>query len=150
MEALEQHSPTASVFVLVHKMDLIQEDQRENVFNVSDTPDSTSHGDHASFTYFHCHIQDRKALILERCRMKDVNVFQSSIWDETLYRAWSRVSEILDEQDHDRASLPDVNRLCIPSCPTRVYWKITWESFADSVVLTNVCSSRGFQAILTP
>ena len=32
IEALEQHSPEARVYVLVHKMDLVKEDNRESIF----------------------------------------------------------------------------------------------------------------------
>ena len=34
-EALDQHSPDALVFVLLHKMDLVAEEERSLVFRVS-------------------------------------------------------------------------------------------------------------------
>ena len=34
-EALDQHSPDALVFVLLHKMDLVAEEERSLVFTVS-------------------------------------------------------------------------------------------------------------------
>jgi Ras-related GTP-binding protein A/B len=34
IEAMEQHSPDASVFVLIHKMDLVPEDERVQAFAV--------------------------------------------------------------------------------------------------------------------
>merc|ERR1712196_639740 len=69
VEALDQHSPDALVFVLVHKMDLVSEDERQLVF------------------------QERESLILECSRNLAIRVkcFPSSIWDETLYRAWSQI-----------------------------------------------------------
>lgn len=67
LEALEQHSPDARVFVLVHKMDLVREEMREKVFD------------------------ERKESILELAGRLNVTCFATSIWDETLYRAWSTI-----------------------------------------------------------
>jgi Ras-related GTP-binding protein A/B len=70
VEALDQHSHDAKVFVLLHKMDLVAEDVRDQVF------------------------RDREAHIFEACRNYHgltVRCFPSSIWDETLYRAWSQI-----------------------------------------------------------
>ncbi|KAK2573419.1 Ras-related GTP-binding protein A, partial [Acropora cervicornis] len=53
LEAILQNSPDAKIFCLIHKMDLVQEDQR-------DTP-------------------------------LDCTCFRTSIWDETLYKAWSSI-----------------------------------------------------------
>mmetsp|Transcript_22779 Transcript_22779/g.90350 ORF Transcript_22779/g.90350 Transcript_22779/m.90350 type:complete len:297 (+) Transcript_22779:397-1287(+) len=66
LEALEQHSPDARVYVLVHKMDLVKEELRESVF------------------------AERQASILDLAGSRlCVSCFGTSIWDETLYRAWS-------------------------------------------------------------
>lgn len=67
LEAIEQNSPDANVFVLIHKMDLVPEDQREAVF------------------------EERKRTILSRVGNLKTTVFGTSIWDETLYRAWSSI-----------------------------------------------------------
>lgn len=69
MQALDQHSPDALVFVLVHKMDLVSLEERVAMF------------------------ENRQALIRETCQGLAVTVrcFPSSIWDETLYRAWSQI-----------------------------------------------------------
>lgn len=70
VEALDQHSRDAKVFVLLHKMDLVAEDVRDKVF------------------------RDREAHIMHACRNYrglTVRCFPSSIWDETLYRAWSQI-----------------------------------------------------------
>jgi Ras-related GTP-binding protein A/B len=74
VEALDQHSHDAKVFVLLHKMDLFAEDVRHSVF------------------------LDRENHILNACRgYKGLTVrcFPSSIWDETLYRAWSEIVHCL-------------------------------------------------------
>ncbi|OUC46898.1 Gtr1/RagA G protein region, partial [Trichinella nativa] len=67
LEAILQHSPKAEIFCLVHKMDLV-------------------------------HVKHRDAVLLEREKdlarltepMKCV-CFSTSIWDETLYKAWSAI-----------------------------------------------------------
>jgi len=68
VEALEQHSPDARIYVLVHKMDLVKEELRESVF------------------------LDKQASILSQSSGQlRVSSFRTSIWDETLYRAWSHI-----------------------------------------------------------
>ncbi|CAN0309309.1 unnamed protein product, partial [Discosporangium mesarthrocarpum] len=62
LEALELLSPDTKIFVLVHKMDLVDEDQRDYVFAVQkDRIQAYSRGMHCTF-------------------------FKTSIWDETLYK----------------------------------------------------------------
>uniref|UniRef100_UPI0035900C07 ras-related GTP-binding protein A isoform X3 n=1 Tax=Myxine glutinosa TaxID=7769 RepID=UPI0035900C07 len=65
LEAILQNSPEAKVFCLVHKMDLVQEDQRDPIF--------------------HKREEDLKRL----SRPLECTCFRTSIWDETLYKAWS-------------------------------------------------------------
>lgn len=70
LEAIEENSPDARIFVLVHKMDLVAVEDREAI------------------------LQDRKQLIEESCKNCGVEHFQcfgTSIWDETLYKAWSEI-----------------------------------------------------------
>lgn len=69
LEAIEENSPDARIFVLVHKMDLVAEDERELI------------------------LQDRKRLIEELCIRYNFHFqcFGTSIWDETLYKAWSEI-----------------------------------------------------------
>ncbi|ETI56751.1 hypothetical protein, variant [Phytophthora nicotianae CJ01A1] len=67
LEAIDQNSSNAKVFVLIHKMDLVPEDQRERVFN------------------------QKKEMILARTGQLPTVCFGTSIWDETLYRAWSSI-----------------------------------------------------------
>ena len=79
LEAIEENSPDARIFALVHKMDLVHEDEREEIF------------------------EDRKRLIeeycaecgfdssLRGCSVGQLQVFGTSIWDETLYKAWSEI-----------------------------------------------------------
>jgi Ras-related GTP-binding protein A/B len=70
LEAIEENSPDARIFILVHKMDLVAQEDREAIFD------------------------DRKRLIEDFCKSCGVENFQcfgTSIWDETLYKAWSEI-----------------------------------------------------------
>ena len=67
LEAILNYSPDAKIFCLIHKMDLVPEDQRDLIFR-------TRHDD-----------LKRLSLPLECV------AFRTSIWDETLYRAWSSI-----------------------------------------------------------
>lgn len=67
LEAILNFSPEAKIFCLIHKMDLVQEDQRESIFRTRQ--------------------EDLKKLSLPL----ECTAFRTSIWDETLYRAWSSI-----------------------------------------------------------
>jgi Ras-related GTP-binding protein A/B len=74
VRALFEISPDAKVMVLVHKMDLVPEANGERV-NV------LSHREAAVRSLAH------SAGLLD----ENIDVFGTSIWDETLYKAWSSV-----------------------------------------------------------
>lgn len=81
LSALTDLSQNAKIFVLVHKMDLIREDMRDETF------------------------AEKSARIMEATgpTFKDkTQCFRTSIWDETLYKAWSTIVSIL---------LPNINQL---------------------------------------
>jgi len=65
--ALKQYSPTAQVFALVHKMDLVQNEHRERIYN------------------------ERCDMIAKRTDGLSLETFASSIWDQTLYKAWAGI-----------------------------------------------------------
>lgn len=68
LEAIEQNSKNAHIFCLVHKMDLVhKEEDRARIF------------------------QDRKDELMNMAKPLNVDVFGTSIWDETLYKAWSSI-----------------------------------------------------------
>ncbi|KAL3847962.1 hypothetical protein ACJMK2_018851 [Sinanodonta woodiana] len=67
LEAILQNSPEAKVFCLVHKMDLVQEDQRELIF------------------------KEREEDLRRLSKPLECTCFATSIWDETLYKAWSSI-----------------------------------------------------------
>lgn len=65
LEAILQNSPEAKVFCLIHKMDLVQDDQRDLI------------------------IREREDDLKRLSKPLDCTCFATSIWDETLYKAWS-------------------------------------------------------------
>lgn len=67
IEAMEQNSPDAAIFVLIHKMDLVVEEDRQKLF------------------------KQREKVIMEMSQQFNICCFGTSIWDETLYRAWSQI-----------------------------------------------------------
>lgn len=71
LEAILQNSPEARIFCLVHKMDLIQEDQRDTIF------------------------KEREDDLKRLSKPLKCTCFKTSIWDETLYRAWSSIVYML-------------------------------------------------------
>ncbi|GAB6019769.1 hypothetical protein CHUAL_001318 [Chamberlinius hualienensis] len=71
LEAILQNSPEAKVFCLVHKMDLVQEDQRDAIF------------------------KEREEDLKRLSKPLDCTCFRTSIWDETLYKAWSSIVYML-------------------------------------------------------
>lgn len=65
LEALQHNSANAKIFVMVHKMDMLPEERREPVFRQREA--------------------DLKKIAAGIGKM-DVHCFQTSIWDETLYK----------------------------------------------------------------
>lgn len=71
MKALEKFSKWAKVFALIHKMDTVPERDRENVF------------------------EEKRKEIETAGSPFVVQSFMTSIWDETLYKAWSQITRTL-------------------------------------------------------
>jgi len=67
IDSLQEFSPAAKIFVLLHKMDLIPKEQRE--------------------TFAQNRIDKLREMSLPFVPI----CFQTSIWEETLYKAWSRI-----------------------------------------------------------
>jgi Ras-related GTP-binding protein A/B len=65
--ALSQFSPTSSVYILIHKMDLVVPNQREDLYN------------------------ERVSLIRSKSDSFDPTPFATSIWDQSLYKAWAEI-----------------------------------------------------------
>lgn len=66
---LQKFSPEAKVFVLLHKMDLVQIDKRDELFNI---------------------MMDKLQKISNPFQFKLIG-FPTSIWNESLYKAWSQI-----------------------------------------------------------
>lgn len=71
LEAITQSSPKAKIVCLIHKIDLIEEDRRDVIF------------------------QERCKEIKELSKHMECHYYKSSIWDETLYKAWSSIAHLL-------------------------------------------------------
>jgi len=68
VEAIKQNSKNAHIFCLIHKMDLIQKlDERQKEY------------------------EDRTKELREVAQGMPIMTFGTSIWDETLYKAWSSI-----------------------------------------------------------
>mmetsp|Transcript_8203 Transcript_8203/g.11718 ORF Transcript_8203/g.11718 Transcript_8203/m.11718 type:complete len:427 (+) Transcript_8203:164-1444(+) len=92
LEAIEENSPDARIFVLVHKMDLVAEEERELI------------------------LDDRRRLIEDSCAtcgVHNFHCFGTSIWDETLYKAWSEiVTNLIPNIGVLESHLDDFCRIC--------------------------------------
>ncbi|CAG0882872.1 unnamed protein product [Darwinula stevensoni] len=76
LEAILQNSPEAKIFCLIHKMDLVQEDQRDIIF------------------------KEREEDLKRLSKPLECTCFRTSIWDETLYKAWSSIVYLLIPNVH--------------------------------------------------
>lgn len=84
LSALEELSKGARIFCLIHKMDLIAETMRDKVF------------------------EQKEKEIMDCSESFHVTWFKTSIWDETLYKAWSDIVNILLPNVEDlRSNLSD-------------------------------------------
>ncbi|CAI2376124.1 unnamed protein product [Moneuplotes crassus] len=84
LAALEDLSQGAKIFCMIHKMDLIADSMRDKVF------------------------EQKQQEIIDVSKDFDVTCFRTSIWDETLYKAWSDIVNILLPNVQDlKSSLKD-------------------------------------------
>ncbi|KAG5513729.1 hypothetical protein PMAC_000767 [Pneumocystis sp. 'macacae'] len=67
LEAIRENSPKARVFCLIHKMDLVQEEAKDYIY------------------------QERSKILYQRSGNLETMILATSIWDETLYKAWSSI-----------------------------------------------------------
>ena len=67
MRALSECSPDATVFCLIHKMDLVQDQFRVKLY------------------------EERVAVVKERSEKFEVRCYATSIWDQSLYKAWAGI-----------------------------------------------------------
>lgn len=67
IDALHENSPNAAIFCLIHKMDLVQTELRDRLY------------------------LERAQTIEAASRGMRIETFATTIWDETLYKAWARI-----------------------------------------------------------
>lgn len=98
IKALEQCSPNARVFALVHKMDLVQSEYKERV------------------------LEDKARAIRQRSGRfsKMIHMHGTSIWDQTLYKAWGAIVhslipnlEIIEKVLSDLAETTDAEEIIL-------------------------------------
>ncbi|MCO5555687.1 hypothetical protein L7F22_009232 [Adiantum nelumboides] len=71
LSALQDNSPDAHVFCLLHKMDLVDASRRRSVY------------------------ASRVEELRKKSEGTQINCFATSIWDETIYKAWSKIIHTL-------------------------------------------------------
>ncbi|CAN3357044.1 GTP-binding protein Gtr1p [Diutina catenulata] len=87
---LQKYSPDAKIFVLLHKMDLVQIDKREELFDM---------------------MMDKLQKISDPYNFQLMG-FPTSIWDESLYKAWSQiVCSLIPNMSTYNQSLQKFNRI---------------------------------------
>jgi Ras-related GTP-binding protein A/B len=90
ISALGQYSREAKVFVLIHKMDLIQSANREAIFNqrVAVVRRKTAE----AVAILHKHQPSPSSLSESEGGIDlDMHLFATSIWDQSLYKAWASI-----------------------------------------------------------
>jgi len=91
LAAMRQNSKSAKIFCLVHKMDLVPDEQREQVFRQRES--------------------ELKAVAAKLDL--EITCFKTSIWDETLYRAWSQmVHALIPNRDSLQSHLDKLCEVC--------------------------------------
>ncbi|KAG0662745.1 GTP-binding protein gtr1 [Maudiozyma exigua] len=70
LKQLKKYSPDAKIFVLLHKMDLVQLDKRDELFQI---------------------MMNKLSEASTEYGFPDLVGFPTSIWDESLYKAWSQI-----------------------------------------------------------
>lgn len=117
LKALFAYSPNASAFVLIHKMDLIPAESRIDVFSK----------------------KKQEVLHFEAgTKLRISRVFGTSIWDETLYKAWSQiVHTLVPNSTALKRGLTTLTRAC-GAVEAVLFEKTTFLLIANSDGLRNI------------
>lgn len=75
VKSVDEYNQNGAIFVLIHKVDRIPEDRRQEAFEKKK--------------------QQINSAIPLGCKVKVKKFFATSIWDETLYQAWSEIVQLL-------------------------------------------------------
>lgn len=86
LNSIKQYSDNAHIFVLLHKMDLIHNDKQNFIKQQNDILHKI---------YNDIFNNNNKDNNNKQQSLNDLTIYSTSIWDETLYRAWSHIVTIL-------------------------------------------------------
>lgn len=131
---LQKFSPDAKIFVLLHKMDLVQIDKREELFEI---------------------MMEKLQKISNPFQFKLVG-FPTSIWDESLYKAWSLiVCSLIPNMNLFNSNLLKFNQI-LEAEETILFEKTTFlvisstASIERQMRLQNAGDSNGLPSALDP
>ena len=86
---MTEFSPYAKVFVLIHKMDLVMEEKRDEIF------------------------ENRRQQLEEKSSKFKIKCYPTSIWEASLYKAWTQiVSELSPNRAKIEKSLKNFAEAC--------------------------------------
>ena len=124
-----QNSVNAKIFCLIHKMDLVPEDQREQVGE----KDNEGLGDDhriIAHSFFIKIFKQRENELKQISLPLKINCFRTSIWDETLYKVRRPINTayVLTY-----SVLRHGHQSSIPSSPMSNCWNLTWINSAKYV-----------------
>ena len=86
---MTEFSPNAKVFVLIHKMDLVMEEKRDEIF------------------------ENRRKQLEEKSSKFKIKCYPTSIWEASLYKAWTQiVSELSPNRSKIEKSLKNFAEAC--------------------------------------
>ena len=111
--ALSQFSDKASVYILIHKMDLVVPSQREDIYN------------------------ERVALIQSKSDSFIPIPFATSIWDQSLYKAWAEIiHDLVPNLDKIEKHLGNLGKLIMAE-------EVLLFERSSFLVVSSWCSSIG-------
>jgi Ras-related GTP-binding protein A/B len=113
IQALSQFSPSASVYVLIHKMDLVVPHQREDIYN------------------------DRVKFVQEKSDAFEPIPFATSIWDQSLYKAWAEIiHDLVPNLDQIETHLGSLGKIIMAE-------EVMLFERSSFLVVSNWCSDIG-------
>lgn len=133
-----QNSPGARIFVLIHKMDLVPEENRDKVRHAAMCGAQWRARCGTNACRAAQVFRDRASLVQSCSRGADVTCFRTSIWDETLYKVRTAlaaaccVPRCADAGRRRRPGPP----LSTPSFPTSACWRATCAASAPCATRT--------------
>ncbi|CAK9071745.1 unnamed protein product, partial [Durusdinium trenchii] len=74
IESLTKHSPNATTFVLIHKLDLVHESKRAEVYR---------------------QVKEELLTVAPERAQDRITFMGTSIWDDTLFKAWSKIVAVM-------------------------------------------------------